>query len=299
MKWRLPTSATTSKPSATRSLVLDIQYSSDFFKKELEKFGALENHILKTQEYEVDSMRRVTMKFNKKYGYEVRNPFNVASKIFKTSSGYAMQVTFESAVASPVLIEQVRFLPHADFEVQPLNVPEEYPLPIKTRSKDVFESSQTLKAGDKRAYITKLKKKSDVTVDDFLKYYKQKCVDLGRMEVTWVGSLGDRDTFCTETFAHECRPGAAEVFAAKIVSAPKELVVEEPLTLTVRVTNVSMESYVLKVSVNEAETRTIAINSFSPKVLLLATIRKLGSCCHFIASTLICLSIPNAGEYRS
>jgi len=65
------------------------------------------------------------MKFNKKYGYEVRSPFNITSKEYKTNNGYALQIVLENVVISPLLIEQVEFIPQKDFEVLPLNLPEE------------------------------------------------------------------------------------------------------------------------------------------------------------------------------
>jgi len=134
------------------------------------------------------------------------------------------------------------------------------------RSKDAFGNSQALKTGDKRSYIVKLKKKTELTKDDLHKYYEKKSVELGKMEITWIGSFGDRDIFHTDTFVYKQKEGVVELFSAKVVNPPSQLILEEPLTLTVRITNMSKEQYSLKIGVNKDDTKAIAINSFTPKV---------------------------------
>jgi len=134
------------------------------------------------------------------------------------------------------------------------------------RSKDVFGNSQALKTGDKRSYIVKLKKKTELTKDDLHKYYEEKSVKLGGMKITWIGSFGDRDTFYTDTLVYKQKEGVAELFTVKVVDPPSQLILEEPLTLTVRVINMSKGQYSLKIGVNENDTKAIAINSFTPKV---------------------------------
>jgi len=162
-----------------------------------------------------------------------------------------MQINFESCVNHGVFIEQAKFLPHKDFEVIPIN------------GTDIFDNSQTLKLGDKRSYLVKLKKKTEISIEDLLSYYKLGFTELGIMNLTWISNFGERNQFFTKTICYQYPINMMQVFTTKLINAPKSLILEEPIALTVKVLNVSPNAYKLRVYISDIETKSITINSIS------------------------------------
>lgn len=64
-------------------LLIESQYCSDYFKKELERYTQPEKYVTKTNTYDIDVNRRVTVKFTKKFKYDSLDPFEVSEKIHK------------------------------------------------------------------------------------------------------------------------------------------------------------------------------------------------------------------------
>ncbi len=67
------------------SLSLEIRYSSEYYKKELERFTQLERYASRTATYEVQSGRKVVMSFQKRYRFESTCPFVISDKVHRTS----------------------------------------------------------------------------------------------------------------------------------------------------------------------------------------------------------------------
>ena len=123
-----------------------------------------------------------------------------------------------------------------------------------------------MKQGDKRSYIYKLKRKTEVTSDDLLQYYKAGNIDLGRVQIFWTGNFGEKNTFNTKSITSPYQQ-SAEAFSSKLFNAPTQLILEEPIILNLRITNMSANAYALRLYVNETETKTIAINALSHQVI--------------------------------
>ncbi len=136
---------------------------------------------------------------------------------------------------------------------------------------ELFDNSQSLRAGDKRAYVFKLLKKQDLTMDDLVQYYKLGHIDLGQLQLTWVECFGARSVFHTKSIQAPYA-SSTEAFTVKLINAPLRLVLEEPRTISLKVTNMSPNLFRLKLCVNEAETKTIAINALSHHVLFSSTV---------------------------
>ncbi len=281
------------KRSSKNSLLVETEYSSEYFKKELERCPQPDKYALKTTKYEIDpATHKVTMRFHKKYKYESLNPFNISQKVHKTDWGYVLQISFESCVLYPIFMETAKFIPTKDFDVVPLET--------EKNDENIFDNSQTLKTGDKRSYIIKLKKKSEVTLEDLLLYYKQGYTDLGRMQIFWISGLGEKSLFWTKPMVYQYPTGNMQVFAVKLLNAPKELVVEEPVTFAMKITNMSPNAYQLRIYVKEEEAKTISINSLSIKVftLRLTQNRKWEGHCRFRALSFKCWHIQSIEEYN-
>ena len=69
---------------------LSIKYSSEFYKKELEKYSQPEKYTTKTAVYQIDSNKGVMMDFQKKYRFESILPFQVSDKLFRTDVTIAL-----------------------------------------------------------------------------------------------------------------------------------------------------------------------------------------------------------------
>eukprot|EP00831_Metopus_contortus_P057434 TRINITY_DN4984_c0_g1_i4.p1 TRINITY_DN4984_c0_g1~~TRINITY_DN4984_c0_g1_i4.p1 ORF type:complete len:227 (-),score=35.72 TRINITY_DN4984_c0_g1_i4:176-820(-) len=84
--------------------------------------------------------------------------------------------------------------------------------------------------------------------------------ELGKVQIQWIGSLGEKNTFYTKTVSV---PYSKEPFTIKLINTPQQITVEEPRTITLQIFNFSANSYRLKLYIKEEETKTIAINAVS------------------------------------
>ena len=93
--------------------------------------------------------------------------------------------------------------------------------------------------GDKRSYIVKLKKKTEVTIDDLQKYSKTNKVELGKMKIVWISEFGEKNIYSTDPMAYDFKSDGAKAFIIKLKDPPTKLVIEEPLMVSMMVTNMS------------------------------------------------------------
>ena len=149
----------------------------------------------------------------------------------------------------------------------------------------VFDSSQSIRCGDKRSYTNVLKRTKEVTSEELLQYHKNGVIELGRLHIVWINAFGEQNIYSPKSI-FALHSASAEVFSLKLVEAPTQLYVEEPRTVTLRITNVSPSVFRLKFYIKEDETKTIAINALSHQVKNKEIVcRSLNECCLFRALT--------------
>lgn len=174
-----------------------------------------------------------------------------------------MQTVLESGIQTAAYILETRFIPYKDFELVPVSA--EYTLTAvlaANRMAAVFDKSQTVRAGDKRAYAFVLRRKKEVTPEDLLQSYKLGGTELGRLQVTWVGNFGEKNSFFSRSIS-VAQYTTGEFFTVRMVNPPEKLFVEEPHAIALRLTNTTPNVFRLKLYVKEDESKTLGINALS------------------------------------
>ena len=132
----------------------------------------------------------------------------------------------------------------------------------------IFDTSQTMRTEEKRAYSYVLRRIKDITLDDFLQYYKHNAVELGKLQITWVTSFGEKNVCYSKSISAPFS-SPNENFFTRLINTPCQLVIEEPVTITLRITNTTPNFFRLKFYVKETETKAIGINALSHQVAIL------------------------------
>lgn len=132
--------------------------------------------------------------------------------------------------------------------------------------KSVFEKTQCLKKGDRRSYVHELRRTREETAEDLKRYFKSKAIELGNLRVEWVNSFGEVNHHYTPTILGRYNE-AMEKFYIRVVSPPEKLYVDEPQLINLKISNMSTTSFRLKLTVNEGESKTMAISAVSQSVL--------------------------------
>ncbi len=65
-------------------MLVETNYSSEYFRKELERYTPREKYAAKTNTYTVDQGGNVTLRFHKKYKFESLAPFIFTEKVQRT-----------------------------------------------------------------------------------------------------------------------------------------------------------------------------------------------------------------------
>ena len=86
LKWKLRKSITIciSTCNFNISILAEVQYSSEYFKKELERVTQHEKYAMKTATYEIDSSKKIIVSNRKKFNFDTLVAFKIAEKLRKT-----------------------------------------------------------------------------------------------------------------------------------------------------------------------------------------------------------------------
>lgn len=170
---------------------------------------------------------------------------------------------------NPVYIEKVDIIPSKDYIVVPPS--HKYLLHFIFRTSSIFENSQTMDMKDKRFYTQLLRRQREQTGDDLRQAHKLGTITLGHLQVDWVNSFGE--SIVTASRLISVRYGvAAEKVLVALIDPPALLYLEEPQSLSLKVTNVSGTSLNIKLFIKPEEAKAIAISSLSKKVCLTLTV---------------------------
>lgn len=132
---------------------------------------------------------------------------------------------------------------------------------------NIFEKSQTIRTEDKRSYTHLLKRTKEISPEELQHYYKSGIVELGNLQIIWINTFGERNVFHSKTISTQ-NSAITEKFSIRLINPPAKLYVEEPQSISLRITNASPYAFRLKLYIKEEESKTISINALSHQVLL-------------------------------
>jgi hypothetical protein len=180
------------------------------------------------------------------------------------NGGYLVQTILESKVLNPVYIEKVDMIPSSDYVLAPPS--NKLIVLFIYRVDDVFDNCQTMNMKDKKFYTQVLKRPKELTANDLMQAHKLGTINLGHLQVTWISSFDEK--VITSTRQITVRYGTStDKLQVSLMNAPAELYVEEPQSLTLKITNVSGVALNLKLFTRPEEAKAIPISSLSKKVI--------------------------------
>ena len=123
-----------------------------------------------------------------------------------------------------------------------------------------------MKKEEKRSYVFKLQRRAEETTSDLMQYYKDGSIDLGKLQIHWIGNCGERNIYTSKAVKVPYKT-AYGTFPVLLVNPPSQLILEEPIILSLKITNASPNTFNFKFSVDD-EANAIAINALSLQVRL-------------------------------
>ena len=215
--------------------------------------------------------------FRKFFKFQVNNPLSMKSKTHALSSQneVLVETQLQNAMPRQIFLDSVDFRPAKEFDVESLNAfPPSLVAPRLGAQPDgavasasaasgaaaasapataapgtaemnvglpPFGSLAYLKAGDTQQYMFRLRGKVPPSV-------LRQVSTLGRMDVTWRSAMGEAGRLQSNTVQRKLPP--ARGVEVSVVSAPPEVGLETPFTVSCQVTNTSQAEMQLQLNAN-------------------------------------------------
>jgi len=174
----------------------------------------------------------------KLFKFEAKMPLECNNMIYRSQEGFYIQCRLTNCTIYPISLDFVNFMPSSMFTSNSLNSQEKY---------TVFNP------GEVRSYLYLVSEKMPLGMQ----------VELGNLAVSWHNTTGDAGQIASQTLSHSFK--IYKIVSLKIIEKPDYFVLEKPVPVKVKLTNLSYNFYMedLRLEVDETQMKNVVLTPLS------------------------------------